>query len=164
MNRRLPRTVARVACAALLALAACASPPEDGGPPPPPDTLGRWTEEFLDGALLVAEEIEVEGPPALRDHLVLPQDPAATTSRTTATDLGLLHVIEARSGRFAEIRAHLDKWEIVATRRLKVLERPGEVDVRIVARGRALLHPFGGRHGSEPREGAELVFVGALTP
>ena len=54
----------------------------------------------------------------------------------------------------------LDKWEIVALRRLRVLERPGDTDVRIVARGDALFR----RVGAEAQRGPELSFTGQLVP
>ncbi len=143
-----------------LVLACHGGNPGDAGGSRPPETLGRWTDAFLESAVLVADVVEIVGPPAIRDHLVLPQDPIATTSETRATDNGLLHVIVAKPGVATEIRAYLDKWEIAATRRLEVLERPGEVDVRIVARGDALFHPIGER---PPERGSELSFTGSLT-
>ncbi len=130
--------------------------------PRPPESLGPWTDAFLERGLLIADEITIEGPPALRDHLVLPQDPENATNTTRATDDGLLQLVEAKTTAGAEIRAHLDNWELVATQRLRVLERPVETDVRVIARGLAAFHPLGSTAEGGVRRGAELSFLGEL--
>lgn len=147
------------AVALLLVLAACAAPPAE--PPAPPPTLGRWTERFLEPSLLLADEIEVVGPPAMRSHLVVAQDPESIVSVAKATDDGFLQVVSARDGARAEIRAHLDNWELVALRGLRVLERPGEVDVVVRARGSVVLQSFAAG-AAGPQRAPELELRGAL--
>lgn len=163
------RKLERLLVLGLMSLVSCnAAPDEPAEPdvPRPPATLGRWTSAFLERGLLIADEITIEGPPALRDHLVMPQDAVGSSSSTRATDEGLLQIVEAKpEGGAAEIRAYLDNWEIVATKSLRVLERPAEIDVELVARGDAAFHPLGETaptDGSGARRGAELSFQGEL--
>ena len=136
-------------------LAGCSSPEVEPAAPPPPGTLGRWTEAFEQPGLLLADEIEIEGPPALRAHIALPQDDERYSVEVKATNRGLLQVVTTRGS--TEVQAQLDNWTLAALRRLTVLERPGETDVRIVARGDA----YSRMNGVEER-GAELTFQGAL--
>ena len=130
--------------------------------PAPPVTFGRWTPDFLESALLIADTIRIEGPPALRLHMALPQDMVALESTSKATNDGFLHVFLLREGSLETIRAVLDQWEIVAMKRLEVLERPNETDVRIVARGKAVWMPTEESTGSPKRRGPLLEFTGKL--
>jgi hypothetical protein len=152
-------------CLAILALSstcACQGADHADAPPPPP-TLGRWTDAFEESAIVIADEIAIEGPPALRAHFALPQDPALISIVTRATDRGLLQVATLKE-ETGELSAQLDNWTIVATRRLEVLERPGETTVRIVARGGAVWRPVGPGAEARTRRAPELVLVGELTP
>jgi len=136
--------------------------PPKSSTPPPPVSHGRWTSDFLDSALLIAESIRIEGPPALRIHMALPQDAVALETKTKATNNGLLHVFTVRPDSDETIQAILDKWQIVATKRLEVLERPNETDVKISARGEAAWLPTSESKSVEERRGAELSFIGKL--
>ena len=151
-----------VACALTLVAACQAGSDGDETNRRRPRSEGRWTKAFLTPALLFAEDIRIEGPPALRSRLALPQNGESIHSVTKATDNGLLHIFTLRSGEGALIQAHLDRWQIVATRRLQVLERPGEIEARIVARGEASWVPTDAGSAEPERRGAELSFVGEL--
>jgi len=151
-----------VACALSLTAACQSGSDGDGTKLRRPRSEGRWTKAFLAPALLFAEEIRIEGPPALRSRLALPQNGESIHSVTKATDNGLLHVFTLRGTEGALIQAHLDRWQIVATRRLQVLERPGETNARIVASGEASWVPTEPDSAEPERRGAELTFVGEL--
>ena len=106
------------------------------GPPAHLRVQKPWTLRFLHPAQLVADEVRIEGPDDLLEHVAVRQDPAATTHRQQTTELGLLLTTEALPGLVGvEIRAQLDALEIVALRRLVVLQRPGEVAVTVRASG-----------------------------
>ena len=65
-----------------------------------------------------------------------------------------IHPLTARR---AHIDAYLDRWRIVATRKLVVLERPGDVPVRIRATGNVYWKDL---ETGEDRRAAELSFAG----
>ncbi len=161
--KRLRRCAVSLGALVLLALIpACSSSPELDSTPRPPRSEGRWTKAFLTPSLLFAEDIRIEGPPALRSRLALPQDGKSLNAVTKATDNGLLHIFTLRHGEGELIQAHLDRWHVVATKRLQVLERPYEAEVRIVARGDASWVPTAADDQHPEQRGAELKFVGEL--
>ena len=49
-----------------------------------------------------------------------------------------------------EVRAQLDAWTIVAMKRMRVLQRPGDVPVTVQATGSALLRPVEGEELRRP--------------
>ena len=162
---RFPRYRWALCLSALLFFAlvpACSSNPELDTSPRPPRSEGRWTNAFLTPSLLIAEDIRIEGPPALRSRLGLPQGGKNLNSITKATDNGLLHIFTLGGDEGDTIQAHLDRWHIVATKRLQVLERPFEADVQIVARGEAAWVPNSEDDEQPERRGAELKFTGEL--
>lgn len=124
-------------------------------PARPPRRELPWTEAFQEDAFLVADEIEVIGPAGIRDHAVIQQNEKGSYSvRTTAQGL----VQELRATTFpAELRGHLDKWILVASRSLRFVEVPEEVPVRVRAVGQAL---FRSMDGEPPRRAPALEFFG----
>jgi hypothetical protein len=142
-----------LALALVCAVSACGSPGEkdvrnsafapapDPNAPPPTDALAPkpWTDKFLKPAALVALDVRIEGPKGLLDHLATVQDPAVLDLELKTTSAGLLQTItfkkDAPPG--GEIRAQLDQLGIAALRKLTILERPGPVDVLVVASGDA---------------------------
>ena len=154
------RASARLLGLVLLLCGACAAPepaPEKQPfvPPPPPP----WTNAFAVDAVLVAEEVHIEGPQNLLEHVATRQDPA-TVNETRTTTQGLEQVIALRPGvDRAEIRAQLDGLKIVALRRLVVLQRPGSVPVRVRAVGSAF---WSKADGSEQRRDDALELRGEL--
>ena len=114
-------------------------PGEGGGPPEPaPEVEERlpWTETFRAPALLIADEIRVEGPKGLLDHFAARVEPDHHHYTAETLPEGFVQTFELkRRGSGIEIRAQLDAWELVAIEKLVALERPGDVDAVVFARG-----------------------------
>ena len=133
---------------ALLLVAACGAPstaPEPVPPPPGALSAGPWTPAFLEPANLIADEIVIEGPPALREHFSARQDSVGTVYAAKTTEKGFLQEIKARpDAGYVEIHASLDRWQLVAFRRLVWLERPATAPVVIRALGSATFQSVDG--------------------
>jgi hypothetical protein len=135
--------------------------PQKPDPAALPGAERPWTDAFLSEAVLVADEVRIEGPLDLLEHVAIRQDPEALDYRTETTTEGLRQDVMPKEGmQLAEIRCQLDAWTIVALRRLIVLQRPGEAPVRIVASGDVALMPVGGAETRSPR----LEFRGDRAP
>jgi hypothetical protein len=107
--------------------------------------------------VLLADEIVIEGPADLIDHVVLRQDEAtAVYTAQTVTD-GLLQELTARPEAGVEVRAQLDAWSLAAFRKITVLQRPGEVPVSVRASGNAF---WAAADGSGERREQQLFFQG----
>lgn len=108
-----------------------ASDPREQAPPAP------WTSAFGHPAVLLAEEIYVEGPTDLVDHLAIHQHPDLEY-RVETVEEGLRQEIRlgSRVGGL-EIKAQLDAWELVALKRMVVLQRPSWGPVKVRAFGNA---------------------------
>src|SRR5262245_17559491 len=132
-----------------------AGPPLVLEPAPPP--ARAWTTAFQRPAVLVADEIFVEGPPDLVDHIALRQDQESTLYATKPVTEGLRQELAARPELGVEVRGQLDAWSLAALRRITVLIRPGEVPVTVRASGSAFWSATDG--GGEKRDN-ELVFRG----
>lgn len=128
--------------------AACSSPENSISPPadaPPEKTVEErgllrlpWTEDFQKPAVLVAQEVRIEGPRGLLQHVATISDPSELDRVEKTVPEGFLQEIVVKPDAVgAEIKAQLDQLAIVATRRLYVLERPGPVGVLVLARGDA---------------------------
>jgi hypothetical protein len=140
----------------------CGAPPKDTSAPPPvevaPPPARAWTAAFEGAAVLLADEIHVEGPQGLLDHLAMRQDSHTTEYSAETTAAGFRQTMTLRAGaEGAEIRGQLDAWQLVALQRLIVLERPDHGAVVIRARGEAFWRSAG--DGRE-RRGPELAFRG----
>ena len=110
-----------------------------------------WTDRFEAPAILVADEIVIEGPPDLIQHIAVTQDPQVLVSTTRTVPEGLLQETRVREGVVGrEVRAQLDAWTIVAMKRMRVLQRPGDVPVTVQATGSALLRPVEGEELRRP--------------
>jgi hypothetical protein len=153
------RPAATLLCALTLALSC-------RGPHPPESTLvlepgappGRpWTGAFQHEAVLVADEIMIEGPFDLIDHVVLRQDEETSAYTTKTIPAGLLQELTARPEVGVEVRAQLDAWSLAAFKRITVLQRPGEVPVTVRAAGRAF---WSAADGSGERRAETLAFQG----
>ncbi|MEZ5973841.1 MAG: hypothetical protein R3F17_10135 [Planctomycetota bacterium] len=117
-----------------------------------------WTDAFAQKAVLLAETIEIEGPPGLRVHAALTADTDRYVVSQKATDEGLLQTVATRPEQGFEVRCQLDAWQLAA-QHIRVLERPGNCDVVVRATGAPVwVDPVRGRK-EDPRE---LVFVGKL--
>lgn len=143
-------------CLLLLAAAlgaACSSPdrpvpsPTEGFPEKTPEERGLktmpWTKDFQQPAVLLAREVRIEGPRGLLQHVATISDPSEFNRTEKTIPEGFLQEIVVKpelaraqlEGEGAEIRAQIDQLAIVATHRLYVLERPGPVDVVVLASG-----------------------------
>lgn len=135
-----------------------APPPDPNAPPPHMRVQRPWTLRFMRPALLIAEEVYVEGPADLLEHFALRQEPENLAHEQKTTELGLLLTTEVLPGRTGvEIRAQLDGLELAALRKLVVLQRPGEVPVTVRASGDVLYSRF---DGTDERRGPTLELVG----
>ena len=129
---------------------------ETSAPPPP---AHGWVNTFMDEAVLMATSVRIEGPPGLRDHVVLVQDLDHHSYDTVTTEKGLLQTVEVRDDvrYLAPIRVHLDQLTIMAERRIVVLERPGWVPVTIEATGDCF---YKRTDSGEEQRGPSLRLVG----
>jgi len=141
----------------------CVTPEKEKAPGPggltlePPPVPREWTRAFQKEAVLVADEIYIEGPPDLIDHVVLVPDPDTNEYSTKTVTQGLLQELVAKTNSHVELSAQLDGWKLAAFRRITVLQRPGEVSVTVKASGEAYFAPADG--SGEKREN-QLVFQG----
>jgi hypothetical protein len=126
----------------LLLSTACGSPAHDAEPRgtsevrPEPPVPPPWTETFMAPATLVAEEVRIEGPPGLIEHVAVAQDPDNIGYVSRAVPQGLLQEWTVKpSGADEPIRGRLDALDLAVTRRLVVLERPATVPLVVEARG-----------------------------
>jgi hypothetical protein len=107
--------------------------------------------------VLVADEIVIEGPPGLIDHVALRQDEETTIYATRTVPEGLLQELAARAGTGVEVRAQLDAWSLAAFRRIIVLQRSGDVPVSVRATGGAF---WAAADGSGEKREDRLLFTG----
>jgi len=118
---------------------------------------GEWTQAFMQEALLVADEIHIEGPSDLLSHVAIQQDPEAVEYTTRTVSAGLLQELRSRPELGVEVRAQLDAWSLAGFRSMTILQRPGEVDVTLRAVGNAV---WIAADGSGERRENTLVFQG----
>lgn len=114
------------------------APAPDPNAPPPADVIAAqpkpWTKRFLEVGVLVADEIRIEGPAPLLEHIVTRPEAGLHEHSDKTTTAGFQQTITVRTPG-AEIRAQIDQLAISAMRRLVILERPGPVDVIVIAAG-----------------------------
>lgn len=96
-----------------------------------------WTQEFQAKSILIANEISIEGPPGLIEHLALKQLPDQTYGAKTIAE-GFLQEVSAPEGAANPIWMQLDNLAIYAVRNARILERVSAGPVRIRARGEVL--------------------------
>ncbi len=143
--------------------------PDDGGMSEPlvtdaTEAPRAWTDSFGRAALLVADQLAIEGPKGLLDHIALRQDPEHLDYLVETVPEGFRQVLTKKPGvDYIEIQAGLDAWEMVALERVMVIERPGDLPVRIVAVGNVWWRstdPEGPLTGQDELRGARLEFLG----
>src|SRR5688572_20622579 len=137
----------KVTIALVVSLASCSAPPErsthasdpnvvapvDAGQSDPPAPV-PWTTEFEPRSILLAEQVTIEGPQGLIDHLYSDTSASHTVSARTLPE-GYEQLVEARPDTGERIRAQLDGLRIEAIQRLLVFERVAPCDVRVRAAG-----------------------------
>ncbi|MFO1011523.1 MAG: hypothetical protein U1F29_15795 [Planctomycetota bacterium] len=140
----------------LAAALACSAPrKESRGTEAPslgskPAVVKPWTDAFQKPTLVLADEIVIEGPDGLIEHVATRADLEVQTKRERTTAQGFLTEIGLKPGVApVEIRAFLDRYELVAMKKLTVLERPGPVDVLLRADGDVFVRD--GASGAEER-------------
>ena len=116
-----------------------------------------WTTAFSNEAVLIARRVTIEGPSDLLEHVVIRQEPNVFDALQETVPEGLRQTLTRKPGVLGEIRAWLDLWTVVALDELVVLQRPGEVPVRVVAVGEAKWIPVG---DGQELERARLEFTG----
>jgi len=155
----------RLALALLAFAAGCVAPGEldaGGGPAGEPELPRPWTARFRSQGLVVADRIFIEGPQGLLDHVAARSEDGFHSYEAETLPEGFrqtFRVLRPEAG--VELRAYLDAFEVVAFRELVIIERPGELPVRIHASGDAFMHEEG---GAEDRRGTQLEIVGVLGP
>lgn len=136
---------------------------EEGEPPVLLEDL-PWTEDFMDRKALLADFVTIEGPEGLITHAVARADNDVHLRSVRTTKEGLLQEYRVRTDAVAAqhttaIRGQLDGWQIMALRRLIILEKPGSVAVKVKAKGDVFWRdPATG----EEKRGDELEWVGNL--
>jgi hypothetical protein len=157
--------------AASVALAAgCSSPKEhvdvdeaasttEERPARPKEPPKPWTTAFASKAALVGDEVTIEGPPDLLNHVLVLQNGEFFDHVARATPDGFLQItsVKADAQGAPPIRVRIDAWTIDVLKRVRVLERPGEVPVVVQVSGEAWYQDLAG--GGEQRSAA-LRFVG----
>lgn len=139
------KCIVRCLAPIVLLAAGCSSPDrEPEGAEPEKSAEERllaplpWTEAFLEPAVLLAADVRIEGPRGLLRHIATVTNPEEFDRVEKTLPEGFLQEIVVKPDALgAEIRAQLDQLAIVATHRLTVLERPGPVDVLVIANGDA---------------------------
>lgn len=130
----------------------------NGTPITAEDLIIPWTPSFTRGALLIADEIRVEGPKGLLEHIATRVVEPHHRQQVETLPEGFQQIVElVDPNSEVEIRSHLDSMQLVAVRRITILERPGDVRVKIRAVGRVYYK----RDGQEAIERASLELMGA---
>ena len=134
--------ISQLVCCAVVLMAGCKSSSSGGSAEssevPNQAAPKPWTTRFMGRNVLFAEEVRIEGPAGLLDHVVTRPDTTAHDVRVQTLPEGLLQSVRVKNNGQGEIRGQLDQLVIVATRSLQVLERPGNVPVVVQARGDVL--------------------------
>lgn len=150
------RQLAALALAFALPTAPACSRPEPEPEPAPAVAAAparAWPQTFAAPAVLVAREVEIEGPPGLLEHLALRVDPRVHDYSVRTVTEGLLQEVTLKPNEVPEVvRCYLDQLEIAAETRLRVLERPGDCELVVTARGDAFFQ----RPGEPERRGEQL--------
>jgi hypothetical protein len=148
----------------LLFLAACQQPAKqntksDGEPEIAAPLHTAWTEAFNKKAILFADEIVLDGPRGIIAHAGMRVDDEIHVSTTKTTKDGLLQETHLAPGADGEIHAFLDNWELIAFKRITILERVVPCDVKLRARGDVR---FVDQVTNEEQRGSELSFEGKI--
>jgi len=146
--------------------AACQTVVEPAAAPVRDDVAAdrSWTDAFEPEAVLLAEDVWIEGPPGLLHHVVIGQNPEDYDHSVSTTSEGLLQearIKPALAGMAATtwtpLRAQLDNLIIASSHRLRVLERFEPADVIVRARGRVVWKRV---DGTDEKRGDRLELVG----
>jgi hypothetical protein len=109
-------------------------------------------------AVLVARRIRISAPDRVAERFVALQDPDNVSIEIETTTDGLRQTYRVTGGD-AMARGQLDAWQLAAEELLVVLQRPGRVDVELVAEGDAFFQRVGAGEG---QRGSLLTFRGVV--
>ncbi|MBK8178425.1 MAG: hypothetical protein IPK67_05915 [Planctomycetes bacterium] len=101
---------------------------------PTPEEPRAWTGDFQQKSILIADEVSIEGPAGLRDHVAVKQLPEQKYSAKATAD-GFLQEISVGDNAANPIWIQVDNLAINAVVRARVLERVGDGPVIVRARG-----------------------------
>ncbi|MCA8981987.1 MAG: hypothetical protein H6831_15080 [Planctomycetes bacterium] len=147
-----------VACGSTGSTEGNTSSSPNGEPISAEDLIIPWTPSFTRGALLIADEIRVEGPKGLLEHIATRVVEPHHRQLVETTPDGFQQIVElVDPNSEVEIRSHLDSMQLVAVRRLTILERPGDVRVKVQAVGRVYYK----RDGQDAVERQSIELTGA---
>jgi hypothetical protein len=134
--------------AALVLLAACQSAPEEPqtelGSAAPAEASAPFAPRLPGDVQLLADRIQVEGPPSLLDHLAVLQAEDCIESRTEGRPDGLFSEHRVLSPGLDAVQAQLDAWSLSAFSSLEVLMAELGRPLRVVATGGVRLVASGG--------------------
>jgi hypothetical protein len=112
-----------------------------------------WTTAFEKSSVLLANDVRVEGPQGLLDHIYCAASDKYVVNQRTIPE-GYEQTVEARPGAQERVRAALDGLRIEAIRRIVILERVEPCDVHVTALGDARTSGHRGTRGNVERTGA----------
>ena len=123
-----------------------------------------WTEAFQPEAVLVAEDVWIEGPPGLLQHVVVAQNARDYDHFVRTTPEGFLQQSQVKpelaggaATAWSPLRAQLDNLIIAPSHRIRVLERFGPADVIVRAQGRVV---WKRTDGTDEQRGDRVELVG----
>ncbi len=118
-----------------------------------------WTTAFAKNTVIVADEVSIEGPPGLLEHVVVSQGAEFFEHSERATPDGMLQITRVKDDAVAPpaIRVQLDAWAIEVVRSVRVLERVTEVPVTLDARGSVFAQALA---DSSEKRSESMHFVG----
>ena len=123
-----------------------------------------WTDAFQPEAVLVAEDVWIEGPPGLLQHVVVAQNARDYDHFVRTTADGFLQQSQVKpelaggaATAWSPLRAQLDNLIIAPSHRIRVLERFGPADVIVRARGRVV---WKRTDGTDEQRGDRVELVG----
>lgn len=118
-----------------------------------------WTTAFEPRALLLADNVRVEGPVGLLEHFATGFEQQHHSRSVETRPEGFVQTVQIRHAAAPHIRGKLDGLDIVAQHSLVVIERPGAVDVKVIATGEAYWSNPG---TGEEQRGDALEFTGQI--
>ena len=132
----------------------------------PSQTAEIWTDAFEPEAVLVAEDVWIEGPPGLLQHVVVAQNARDFDQVVRMTPEGFFQQSQVKpelaggaATAWSPLRAQLDNLIIAPSHRIRVLERFEPTDVIVRARGRVV---WKRTDGSGEQRGDRVELVGQL--
>ncbi len=129
-----------------LTLGACVSTDEQGEPtsavvdsaPRKAPVARPWTQDFREPAMLIANNVYIEGPQGLLDHIATRSLDEFHSYEAKTLPEGFCQTFKVlRPEAGVELRSYLDALELVIFNELIVIEKPGRLNVLVRAQGDA---------------------------